>query len=65
MGSQVEDTLSPTAAFVAGAGKPIVKLKAQCSPSVKDLILPHYAVLSQTLSNAPILNVRTDCASTV
>ena len=30
MGSQVEDTLLPTAAFVAGTGKPPIKMKAQC-----------------------------------
>ena len=47
MGSQVETTLSPTAAFAAGADKPIVKLKAQC-PFCKG---PHSPSLCTTVTD--------------
>ena len=44
MGSQGESVLPPTAAFVAGTNKPVVRMKAQF-PSVKGLTLPHCAPL--------------------
>ncbi|XP_065911194.1 uncharacterized protein [Dysidea avara] len=47
MGSQVEEKLPPTAAFVAGTSKPIVKSKAQC-PFCKG---PHAPSLCTTITD--------------
>ena len=63
MGVPVEATLSPTAAFAAGANKPVSKLKAQY-PFCKGTHTPQYALLLQILNSVLISYARKDCTST-